>query len=114
MFGGAGADTLVGGDGEDVYVFQATQGGMDQVLHFHRAEDALNITDLLKDYDPLTSDLSDFVKFTSDATGSTMLVNADGHGKDFIKVAHINMDLSGVSLDTLITEGSLVVNQHLT
>jgi Ca2+-binding RTX toxin-like protein len=117
LFSGAGADTMTGGSGHDTFVFQSIVGGSDTITDFHHggsSGDVLNITDILKGFHLGTSVAANFIHIHSNGDGtSTLQVNPDGKGSDLHDVAHLNLDLSGVSVDSLIADGTIVVNQHL-
>ena len=81
--GGLGDDMLYGGSGADVFHFSAN-AGVDKVADFNAKQgDVLDIGDLLTGYDPLTSAVSDFVKFETGVAGTVLKVDLDGSGTTF-------------------------------
>lgn len=80
LYGDSGLDTLWGGDGDDPFTFDSTNAHTetDEIADFDSANDAIDISDLLSVYDPMTDVLSDFVEITDNGTDSTLSVDADG------------------------------------
>jgi parallel beta-helix repeat protein len=88
--GGAGNDTLVsnggtdvltGGAGNDTFYFQKMPAAVAQITDFTHGQDTLDLHTLLGKYLATegTNPLADqWVKFTSDSTGTTVYVDADG------------------------------------
>ena len=83
LYGGHGADALYGGEGADTYVFEADTAfsGIDEISGFNQADgDALDVSDMLSGYDPLTDALADFVEVTDSGSHSAVSVDMDGTG----------------------------------
>lgn len=97
----------VGTHEDDVIV---ASNGRDTLIG-KKGDDTLDISDLLHgNYTSIDQAIADYVRFTSNGDStSTLEVNANGQGNDFVAVAHVNVDLSGVDLDDLITDGSVQV-----
>lgn len=125
LYGGAGNDTLIGSTGFD---FLFGEGGSDIFgfidLSFDRVRDftlngaerdSLNITDILLGFDDATDDINDFVILDYKNSNLTnMLVNADGAGNDWLKIADIRgSNFSGVSVDDLVSSNQLITDQTL-
>ena len=110
--GGKGCDTLTGGLGNDTFVFDKCGGGIDTITDFTRTateKDKLDVSDLLSGFGPGDA-IGDFVKFIASGADSILKVNADGHGNDFHTIAVLkNIDLSGVNLGDLVTDGTMIV-----
>ena len=70
----------------------------------------LDVKDVLVGYNPASSNINNFVHLTG-TTSTTVLVNADGAGPDFVAIT----TLQGVAnsaglLNDLITHGNLIVS----
>lgn len=125
--GGDGTDTLYGGDDNDVLIggsgtdFLFGQGGadtfkldltsIDRLSDFEASEgDTIDIADLLIGYDSATDDINDFVTLVYRNAGRTDIrVNDDGIGDDLPYVGIVFSDLTGETVDTLVTSGTLIV-----
>ncbi|MCC7035731.1 MAG: calcium-binding protein, partial [Alphaproteobacteria bacterium] len=78
--GGLGIDRMTGGPGADTFVFDGpiASNNADIVTDFNAAEDKIDISALLTDYDPLAGDiLSNWVEIT---LGGVLKVNTAGTG----------------------------------
>jgi hypothetical protein len=70
LYGGAGSDTLYGDISNlpgwaDTFVFKSGDTGVDTVADFRTGDgDKLDIHEILTNYDPLTSDIADYVQIT--------------------------------------------------
>ena len=111
LYGGAGTDFLYGEDGADTFVFESASafGAVDHVMDFDVAQgDALDISDILTGYDPVTDLLSDFVR-TSESNGDTIVaVDADGGGDHFASIAILHGVTGLGTPDTLEDLGALI------
>lgn len=113
LIGGNGADTLYGGAGADTFKFEMKDNIADAIKDFtlNGAEkDVIDITDLLSGFDPLTSDINDFVELRYwSASRTDLKINADGQGTDFVTIAVINgSDFAGTSVETLFANGQII------
>lgn len=135
LHGGAGNDELKGGDdndilyaedgtdwlygegGADTFVFQSLDAdAYDQIRDFSIADgDKLNITDLLSGYTHGQDDINDFLIMNSKSSNVTnFIVSTDGSGDDFTAfVKVVGSDFTSLSVDDLISNGTLVVDQSL-
>ncbi len=109
-----GADELTGGTGRDIFEI-AVIHGVDTVTDFQAGAngDTLNLSDLLTDYDGVTSDANDFVRFTTTAGGTLVQVDADGAGGEAPFVDAVL--LQGVTLTNVgqaIADGNLVLQSN--
>ena len=125
--GDAGTDTLYGGDDNDILIggtgtdFLYGQGGadtfkldlnsIDRLSDFDASEgDTIDIADLLIGYDSATDDINDFVTLVYRNAGRIDIrVNDDGLGNDLPYVGIVFSDLTGETVDTLVANGSLIV-----
>ena len=120
LYGGFGDDTLYGGDGGDYlygeggadnFVFESASAfnNSDIIQDFNAGDgDALDISDLLIEYDPLTDAITDFVHITSNGTNSFLRVDADGGANNFIQIAQLS-NVTGLSdEEALETSGNLI------
>jgi Ca2+-binding RTX toxin-like protein len=126
--GGGGSDTLYGDDGSDVlsvddvvvigwadtFVFKSGDTGVDAVADFHAVEgDKLDIHDILATFDPLTSDITDFIHITASGSNAIVSVDANGTtgGASFVQIATLTgmSALAGHESD-LLANGNLIAN----
>jgi Ca2+-binding RTX toxin-like protein len=73
-----GADTMTGGGGNDIFSFQALPSSVDQITDFVHGQDTLDLHALLNNYTGSNPVADQWVKFTSDSTGTTVYVDSDG------------------------------------
>lgn len=117
LIAGSGTDYLYGGAGADTFAFDAVDSKVDYIKDFTltgASADKLNITDILSGYDG-TDDINSFVKI-SYASSSRMdvMVNQDGAGTDWVKVAIIyGSNFTGTTVDDLVQSGQLIANQSV-
>ncbi len=111
LSGGDGLDTLNGGSGADLFLFDSFAfNNVDLINGFSTIEsDAIDIKDILVGYDPSVDAIADFVIFTDSGANSTLSVDANGlaGGVNFIDVAQVN-GLNGLDALTLETDGNLI------
>jgi Ca2+-binding RTX toxin-like protein len=112
FFGVRGCDTMTGGRGNDTFVLHYECRACDTITDFQHGgaeADSLDISDILRGYDPLSDAIADFVRFTSRGDDTIVKINADGRDCYFHKVATLeNIDLSFVNAQDLINDGSLI------
>lgn len=110
--GGGGADKLYGEAGADQFVFdEQAFSAVDRIKDFSVADgDSVLLSSILIGFNPVTSAISDFVKFTDSASSAQLLVDRDGIGASygFERIAVIE-HLSGQDVQTWYDGGSLVV-----
>ncbi|HOO81799.1 MAG TPA: type I secretion C-terminal target domain-containing protein [Alphaproteobacteria bacterium] len=110
--GGAGADTLYGNDGIDIFLFEtATWDATDTIENFSATgRDAIDISDLLSGYSYTTSNINDFVTLTEASGNTTIAVDANGAtgGASFTNVAVLN-GVTGLDLYQMIAADNLIV-----
>ncbi|MDE1153537.1 MAG: type I secretion C-terminal target domain-containing protein [Micavibrio sp.] len=117
LYGGDGDDILVanggvneltGGTGADTFLIQHAAGqNVDTIKDFNVAEgDKLDISDVLTNFDPLTSSLHNFVNVVQEGGNSIVQIDQTGTGHAFQNV----VVLEGVSIDidTLAQHGNLI------
>ena len=100
---------LTGGSGTDTFVFNSVDDGPDTITDFEEGDDVLNISEVLVAFNPVTSNVSQFVKFmgTDDAT---LWVNADGIGTDFAALATLqNIAMTPGMLNEMVANGNLIL-----
>lgn len=111
---GRGMDTATGGAGADTFVLSSIDNVRDTITDFKAAEgDKINITDVLEGYDPLTDDISHFVRLVQSGADTELQINADGAGSDFVAAALIRGGVGGETLADLVADGVIVTNQNL-
>ncbi|PCJ95610.1 MAG: hypothetical protein COA45_12140, partial [Zetaproteobacteria bacterium] len=111
LYGGAGIDSLSGGGGADIFMFEADTAfsNVDAVTDFDASEnDVINLSDVLIGYDEVSNAISDFVQITDDGTHSTLAVDADGGGNNFVTIATLYGVIGLTDEDALETSGNLI------
>ncbi len=110
LIGGLGIDTLTGGGGYDTFTFLAASSfdNVDTITDFNTTYDAIDISDVLSGYDPLTDAITDFVQITDDGTDSTLFVDADGGADNFVAIALIDNKVGLMDEAALETAGNLI------
>ena len=113
LTGGQGTDTLTGGADSDRFDFNSLDGSVDTVTDFSSAApgmggDVLDLADLLTGFDPMTSMIDAFVRYTQQGNDTRVQVNADGVGMDFVDVALLQ-GVMGVSASQALANGNLDV-----
>jgi parallel beta-helix repeat protein len=73
-----GADTMTGGAGADTFYFQKAPTGVNLITDFTHGQDTLDLHTLLANYHGTDPVADQWVKFQSDATGTTVYVDTDG------------------------------------
>jgi len=112
LYGEDGLDTLIGGAGADSFVFETASAfnNVDVVKDFSTADsDAIDLSDVLSAYDPMTDAIADFVQITDDGTDSTLAVDRDGTGVTY--TLETIATLTGVT--GLTDEAALETSGHL-
>lgn len=108
-----GADDLYGRGGADDFVFETASAfsGIDTIHDFSAgAGDRLDLSNILEGfYDDQTDALSDFVQITDDGTDSTVSVDQDGGGDNFVAVATVKNVTGLTDEDQLVLDGNLIV-----
>lgn len=114
LYGEGGLDTLTGGLGADIFVFQSASAysNIDTVSDFDTSQgDALNLVDLLGDYDPLTDAITDFVELATSGSNTTVSIDRDGTGTTygFTQIATLTGVTGLTDEAALVTNGNLIV-----
>ena len=130
--GGIGRDSLFGGDGADTFVFDSSsmKGGSDTIKDFVASttvtttdsttgetttttatNDVLEFHDMLDGYDPLASNLDDYVQLTEVGGNTVVSVDRDGaaNGAHFTAVVTLE-DVTGLDEAALLAAGNIVVS----
>ncbi len=117
IWGGYGDDILTGGSDSDIFLFNTYDFSVDTITDFELGigGDSLNLTDLLIGYDSndVNDAIDDFIKLTNNGSDTIVSVNEDGQGNDFIDIAIIQNGVGGVSINELIDDGNIVVEQSI-
>lgn len=110
LIGGAGSDTLIGGAGADRFDYNAITEGNDTITDFTRGAggDVVDIRDVLVGYLPGTSNAASFVQLFESGTSTTLRVNADGVGTDFVDLAVLQGN-TALLLNDMLAQGNLVM-----
>lgn len=114
LYGGAGQDIFTGGKGADTFVFgpNANPTKTDIVRDFTPSQnDALDISKLLTGYDPLQSNINDFVQISKQNNKMVISVDSDGTGTNDQMHSAIVLDKTFKStLLDLIDHHNLIVS----
>jgi Ca2+-binding RTX toxin-like protein len=81
LFGGDGFDTLLGGENADRFVFESVSvfNDIDRIEDFDASEgDVIDISDVLIGYTRGSNNINDFVRFIDSGADTTMEIDADG------------------------------------
>ncbi|MCI4662830.1 MAG: Ig-like domain-containing protein [Neomegalonema sp.] len=102
---GAGADEVEGGAGADRFVYEPG-GNASQIADFNTAEG--DVLDLSAAIDG-TGAASSFVRLVQSGSQTSVLINADGQGDDFVEAFSFEGDAVGKDLTTLINDEDLLL-----
>lgn len=113
--GGTSNDTLNGGAGADVFEF-SPGGGVDLIQDFVVGDyglglgDALDIADILTGFNPATSNINDFVRFTNSGGNTLVSIDANGAtgGASFTQIATLQ-GVTGLSVSSLYADDQIIV-----
>ena len=112
FYGGDGFDQYFAGEGRDVFIFDNKAfNNLDEINGFDLSEqDAIDISDILVDYDPLNDDISDFISLSNVGNNTVVSIDANGAigGTNFENVVQIN-NLTNLDLNVLEQNFSLIV-----
>ena len=109
--GGSGLDTLIGSDGQDIFLFDNTSN-VDVIHKFSTSQgDALDISDILSGYNPATSAITDFLQITTVGGNSEVRVDANGTtgGASFVQIATITGVTGLTDEAALLATGNIIV-----
>jgi Ca2+-binding RTX toxin-like protein len=114
LYGGGGSDNLSGGAGADTFLFKAATAftGETVITDFTASQgDVIDLRDALANFDPAANNISDFLSFSADFFGDTLIyANTDGTSTKTLIAELLNV--SGVTVDGLIASGNLIVTNH--
>lgn len=118
LVGGLGIDKMTGGSGSDTFGIYILDGVADTINDFSLTgpeADKINISEVLTGFDPLSSDINDFVQIRFWNTNRVDIkINADGLGNDYERAFVVyGSDFTGTSVQDLLDAGQLIVDQSL-
>ncbi len=109
LIGGKGNDILYGENGADIFKFLNADVGVDSIKDFNLKQgDAIDISDILENFDPLTDSISQFVKISTQGKNSVLSVDADGGGNHFVALATIE-GVKNLNINDLIDHNNLII-----
>lgn len=110
LYAGAGGDFLTGGAGADRFVLDPVLGSKDVITDFNRLEDILDLSLLVKNFDPLSQAIADFIQITDSGSTSIVKVDLDGKGAAYgwTHVATLNNVTGLTDEQALVTSGHLI------
>lgn len=111
LYGLDGLDNLIGGLGSDTFTFltDSAFNDLDVIQDFKTSQgDAIDISDLLIDFDPDQDAINDFIQITDNGSDSTISIDADGGANNFQAVATIQGVTGLTDEQTLLDNGNLI------
>ena len=109
LYGGNGADSMTGGDGADIFAFLSGETGTKTITDFTTGDgDALDLSDMLSAFDPMTDLLTDFVEITDSGSDSIVRVDTDGGANSFVQIAILSGVTGLTDEDALEASGNLI------
>lgn len=111
LYGGDGVDSLYGQWGADIFAFEGATAfnNVDIIGDLNQSDgDAIDISDVLIGYDPLTDAITDFVQITDSGSNSILSVDADGGADNFVQIAQINGITGLTDEQALVNNGTLI------
>ena len=111
LFGDVGNDRLTGGAGFDRFMYNTIGEGLDTITDFTLGQggDRLEITDVLTGFKAGSSIVQDYVRLSGGAD-TTVAVNADGTGNDFVALATLqNVAMTNNLLSDMLANGNLLM-----
>jgi len=115
LVGGEGMDTLYGEQGSDMFLFQSLADAGDMIMDFELGAngDIINITDVLEGYDHGLDNVNSFMRLVNSGGDTTLEVNADGMGADFVALATFDGGLGSATIASMLAAGNLEVQQSV-
>lgn len=115
IVGGQGIDDLFGQSGADTFAWLSGDAdAIDNVYDFSTSEgDVLDISKILTGYTEGTSDITEFVQITENGTDSTLAVDVDGGGDNFVTIATL-YGLTGETATSLHSNNNLNLETVIT
>ena len=109
--GGDGFDQLYAGSGRDLFVFESSSAfnDVDHIFDYSVSEgDSLDISDLLTGFNPGSSDINDFLRFTNSGSDTLIQVDTNGGANSFQTIGQLN-GVNDVDADQLYSAGAIIV-----
>jgi Ca2+-binding RTX toxin-like protein len=107
-----GNDILTGGGGADHFAYSSIGDGLDSIVDFTRGVDgdALDISDVLVgNFVAGWQNPANFVQLVESGGNTTVSVNLDGAGNDFVPLATLQ-GVTGAVLNDMLAQGNLILS----
>mgnify|MGYP001159958392 CR=1 FL=1 len=95
-------------DTDDIYTFDNSDFVTPETISAFESGDALDISDILSGYDPLSDAITDFVQIIDNGSDTIISVDADGGADNFVQIATL-IDVVGLTDESALeTSGTLI------
>jgi hypothetical protein len=112
LIGGRGADKIYTGAGHDTIILDVIDGTVDRIYEFSLKganSDQLDLSKLLISFDD-SDPVASFVRLSVSGGHTTVSVNADGRGTDFVKVAILDGVALTNSVKSYVDSGIIIAD----
>lgn len=115
IYGGGGQDNLYGAAGQDIFIFEAASafdGNVDQIYNYTTTQhDKIDIADILTGFVEGSSDVDNFIRFTTAGADTLLQVDFNGGvgGLNYVTIAQIN-GVTGLNAEEMHAIGLLVMS----
>jgi len=106
--GGIGNDVLYGGSGDDVFVYNAFFESGDFIMDFGES-DALDLSNLISDFDPLQDDINDYLLLTEQDNATLVLLDPIGSGNNYFARLATLENVTDLDLNEMMNDGQIII-----
>jgi Ca2+-binding RTX toxin-like protein len=105
-----GLDTLYGGAGEDLFLFDTNAyNNIDVVKDFSVAQDDKLDFNAILDFNPLSDDIADFLTLTNSGSNTQVFADRDGTGGGYSSVQVALLEgVTNLDVEDLLLSGNLI------